>query len=379
MTKKSIIVGLCVILLSAAVSTPVEAQQDKRQAPRQKRDRTERIDKGERDRREKVVEMTKQELATLISAIVAAAEEEDSSEEVVSNSQTTQQQDINVSSGKRCRHRRDNAGTDDRRSTQQRDITITSNKDRELLYLLLQYHNLNAMKASMPNFAQPIMQPGQPISWGGQTYYPAGSSNVVVTQGAQPFAPAQTMPTSDKADQIQALKKEIAQLKESLSTPQQVAQQNPQRDNDQIAQQLTALRNQIDELEKAPTQAPVYNYDNRQVIHQDRSRNNVQLSRSVFFKVNSDVLNTEGLEAVRNVADFVIGDPRALVLVYGYASIDGPVDFNNKLAAKRAASVIKALQEAGVPASAIKRYDGGVDTTPAQRTNARRVDMDVIY
>lgn len=324
MTKKSIIVGLCVILLSAAVSTPVEAQQDKRQAPRQKRHRTERIERGERDRREKEVVMTKQELAMLINAIVTAAEEDE-----MSNA---------------C--------------PQQRDITITSNKDRDLLYLLLQYHNLNAMKASVPIYTQP----GQPINVGGQLYYPAGS-NLVVTQGG-----AQGMSDADK---VKALEEELARLK--------AAQQDPQRDDDQIAQQLSALRNQLNELEKASEQAPVYNYDNRRVIHQDRSRNNVQLSRSVFFKVNSDVINAEGLEAVRNVADFVINDPRALVLVYGYASIDGPVDFNNKLAAKRAASVIKALQEAGVPAAAIKRYDNGVDTTPAKRTDARRVDMDVIY
>ena len=338
MTKKSIIVGLCVILLSAAVSTSVEAQQDKRQAPRQKRDRTERVDKGERDRREKVVVMTKQELATLVNAIVTAAEENDATEEVRKPA---------------CPH------------AQQRDITITDDKDRDLLYLLLQYHNLNAMKASVPTFAQPVMQAGQPISWGGQLYYPTGSSNLVVTQGAQ------GAPVANDADKIKALEDELARLKE--------AQQNPQRNDDQIAQQLAALRQQIDELEKAPAQAPVYNYDNRRVIHQDRSRNNVQLSRSVFFKVNSDVLNAEGLEAVRNVADFVIGDPRALVLVYGYASIDGPVAFNNRLAAKRAASVIKALRAAGVPAAAIKRYDNGVDTTPSKRTDARRVDMDVIY
>ncbi|WP_297175065.1 OmpA family protein [uncultured Porphyromonas sp.] len=322
MTKKSFIVGLCVILLSAAVSTPVEAQRDRRQAPRQKRDRTERFERSERDQREKEVVMTKQELAMLVNAIVTAAEEDEMDG---------------------C--------------PQQRDITITSNKDRDLLYLLLQYHNLNAMKASAPIYTQP----GQPINVGGQLYYPAGS-NLVVTQGAQGM---------NDADKIKALEEELARLK--------AAQQDPQRDEDQIAQQLSALRDQLNELEKASEQAPVYNYDNRRVIHQDRSRNNVQLSRSVFFKVNSDVINAEGLEAVRNVADFVINDPRALVLVYGYASIDGPVDFNNKLAAKRAASVIKALQEAGVPAAAIKRYDNGVDTTPAKRTDARRVDMDVIY
>lgn len=325
MTKKSIIVGLCVILLSVAVSTPVEAQRDRRDAPRQKCDRTERIEKGERGQREKEVVMTKQELAMLINAIVTAAEEDE-----MSNA---------------C--------------PQQRDITITSNKDRDLLYLLLQYHNLNAMKAT-PVYTQP----GQPINVGGQLYYPAGS-NLVVAQGAQG-----AQATND-ADKIKALEEELARLK--------AAQQNPQRDDDQIAQQLAALRSQLNELEKASEKAPVYNYDNRRVIHQDRSRNNVQLSRSVFFKVNSDVINAEGLEAVRNVADFVINDPRALVLVYGYASIDGPVDFNNRLAAKRAASVIKALQEAGVPAVAIKRYDNGVDTTPAKRTDARRVDMDVIY
>lgn len=318
MTKKSFIVGLCVILLSAAVSTPVEAQCDRRQAPRQKRDRTERVERSERDRREKKVVMTKQELATLVNAIVTAAEEDE-----MNNT---------------C--------------PQQRDVTITNNKDRDLLYLLLQYHNLNAMKAT-PVYTQP----GQPISVGGQLYYPAGS-NLVVAQGAQGM---------NDADKIKALEEELARLKA------------PQRDEDQIAQQLAALRSQLNELEKASEKAPVYNYDNRRVIHQDRSRNNVQLSRSVFFKVNSDVLNAEGREAVRNVADFVINDPRALVLVYGYASIDGPVDFNNKLAAKRAASVIKALQEAGVPAAAIKRYDNGVDTTPAKRTDARRVDMDVIY
>ena len=329
MTKKSIIVGLCVIFLSAAVSTSVEAQQDKRQAPRQKRDRTERVDKGERDGREKVVVMTKQELATLVSAIVTAAEENDAEEQQYST----------------C--------------PQERDITITGDKDRDLLYLLLQYHNLNAQSAT-PVYAQP----GQPLNIGGQLYYPAGS-NIVVAQGAQ------GVPSTIDANRINAFEEELARLK--------AAQQDPQRDDNQIAQQLAALRNQLDELEKAPAQAPVYNYDNRRVIHQDRSRNNVQLSRSVFFKVNSDVLNAEGLEAVRNVADFVIGDPRALVLVYGYASIDGPVDFNNKLAAKRAASVIKALQAAGVPAAAIKRYDNGVDTTPAKRTDARRVDMDVIY
>lgn len=322
MTKKSFIVGLCVILLSAAVSTPVEAQRDRRQAPRQKRDRTERFERSERDQREKEVVMTKQELAMLVNAIVTAAEEDEMDG---------------------C--------------PQQRDITITSNKDRDLLYLLLQYHNLNAMKASAPIYTQP----GQPINVGGQLYYPAGS-NLVVAQGAQGM---------NDADKIKALEEELARLK--------AAQQDPQRDEDQIAQQLAALRSQLNELEKASNEPPVYNYDNRKIIHQDRSRNNVQLSRSVFFKVNSDVINAEGLEAVRNVADFVINDPRALVLVYGYASIDGPVDFNNKLAAKRAASVIKALQEAGVPAAAIKRYDNGVDTTPAKRTDARRVDMDVIY
>ena len=329
MTKKSIIVGLCVIFLSAAVSTSVEAQQDKRQVPRQKRDRTERVDKGERNRREKVVVMTKQELATLVSAIVTAAEENDTEEQQYST----------------C--------------PQERDITITGDKDRDLLYLLLQYHNRNAQSAT-PVYAQP----GQPLNIGGQLYYPAGS-NIVVAQGAQ------GAPSTIDANRINAFEEELARLK--------AAQQDPQRDDDQIAQQLAALRSQLNELEKASAQAPVYNYDNRQVIHQDRSRNNVQLSRSVFFKVNSDVLNAEGLEAVRNVADFVIGDPRALVLVYGYASIDGPVDFNNKLAAKRAASVIKALQAAGVPAAAIKRYDNGVDTTPAKRTDARRVDLDVIY
>ena len=324
MTKNSIIVGLCVIFLSAVVSTPVEAQRDKRQEPRHDRNRTEQVQRGPQ---EKKVVMTKQELATLISAIVKATEENDAQEETIHPYST-------------C--------------SQQRDIQITNKKDRDLLLLLLQYHNLNAMRSSAAAYAQPMTQAGQPINWGGQLYYPA-----------------------DIATRIKALEEELVHLR---ATQQEALQRAPkaQQDN-QVAQQLAALRNQINELEKASTQQPIYNYDQHQEIYQDRSRNNVQLSRSIFFKVNSDVINEEGLEAVKNVADFVINDPRAIVLVYGYASIDGPVAFNNSLAAKRAASVIKALQSAGVPAAAIKRYDNGVDTTPTKRTDARRVDMDVIY
>ena len=51
------------------------------------------------------------------------------------------------------------------------------------------------------------------------------------TQGAQG-----ALPTND-ADRIKALEEELARLK--------AAQQNPQRDDDQIAQQLAALRNQL--------------------------------------------------------------------------------------------------------------------------------------
>ncbi len=344
MTKNSIIVGLCVIFLSAVVSTPVEAQRDKRQEPRHDRNRTEQVQRGPQ---EKKVVMTKQELATLISAIVKATEENDAQEETIHPYST-------------C--------------SQQRDIQITNKKDRDLLLLLLQYHNLNAMRASAAAYAQPMTQAGQPINWGGQLCYPAGY-NVVVTTGSSTSPLTQQSP--DIANRIKALEEELVHLR---ATQQEALQRAPkaQQDN-QVAQQLAALRNQINELEKASTQQPIYNYDQHQEIYQDRSRNNVQLSRSIFFKVNSDVINEEGLEAVKNVADFVINDPRAIVLVYGYASIDGPVAFNNSLAAKRAASVIKALQSAGVPAAAIKRYDNGVDTTPTKRTDARRVDMDVIY
>ena len=80
MTKNSIIVGLCVIFLSAVVSTPVEAQRDKRQEPRHDRNRTEQVQRGTQ---EKKVVMTKQELATLISAIVKATEENDAQEETI--------------------------------------------------------------------------------------------------------------------------------------------------------------------------------------------------------------------------------------------------------------------------------------------------------
>lgn len=334
MTKRIWIVGLCVALLSA-VATPLVAQQ-------------ERVGEGNEtitstDKRQKVVEMTPRELEQLINAIVVASEQSDVS------------------------------------TRESRDITIVDGKDRDLLLLLLQYYNLRALRQPYVQTINPSIQ--QPMSYGGQLYLPAGTETpgnnvIVVPQGGQGQSPAY-IPTDDRAQRISALEDELRRLREDLAS-------NPQPqavDNSALERKIDDLRSEVSSLRQPQTVAPqtVPVQQPERVIYADRSRNNVQLSRSIFFKVNSDVINNVGADAVQSVANFVKNNPRALVLVYGYASIDGPVAFNNRLAAKRAASVIRALEDAGVPPVAIKRYDGGVDTNPAKRTDARRVDMDVIF
>lgn len=71
--------------------------------------------------------------------------------------------------------------------------------------------------------------------------------------------------------------------------------------------------------------------------------NNLNSVRFVFFRIGSSVITADQQPNVEMIAAFLKNHPKAKVVIKGYASQDGPLELNEKLAAARAESVKKAL------------------------------------
>lgn len=265
------------------------------------------------------------------------------------------------------------------------DNLIQNRKDRDILTLLLQYRNLqnmfaNVMAPQCNGCHQATCSHSQP-----QT------NNVAQTPSSQKDL--------ETLAQLRELEQEIIQLRSMVSNRpsgqnadimnklndiNSDLQKRPNADNAEILKSLNDLNRdlqaRLQALEnKSNNEDDMLRRREEALANRNPARSDVQMMRSVYFKINSDQLSVEGASAIKNVAQFVANNPRSLVLVYGYASIDGPVQHNNELSERRAVSVVKALREAGVPEVAIVKYANGVDTMPAEKENARRVDMQVIF
>ncbi|MCM1163263.1 MAG: OmpA family protein [Muribaculaceae bacterium] len=83
----------------------------------------------------------------------------------------------------------------------------------------------------------------------------------------------------------------------------------------------------------------------------------LQSVRYIFFKIGSAVITPDQQPNVEMVAAYLNNHPESTVVVKGYASQDGNLDFNLKLAAKRAEAVKTAL---------IKRYKINPDRIKAE-------------
>lgn len=71
--------------------------------------------------------------------------------------------------------------------------------------------------------------------------------------------------------------------------------------------------------------------------------NQLNSVRYVFFKIGSSVITKDQQPNVEMIAAYMKNHPKAKVVIRGYASKDGNLDFNIKLAEKRAQSVKNAL------------------------------------
>ncbi|MCM1349034.1 MAG: OmpA family protein [Firmicutes bacterium] len=89
--------------------------------------------------------------------------------------------------------------------------------------------------------------------------------------------------------------------------------------------------------------------------------NNLQSVRYIFYKIGSSVITADQMPNVEMVASYMKNHKNSTVLVKGYASQDGNLDFNIKLAQARAESVKNALiKKYGISADRIKAEGEGI-------------------
>lgn len=89
--------------------------------------------------------------------------------------------------------------------------------------------------------------------------------------------------------------------------------------------------------------------------------NQLNSVRYVFFKIGKSVITPDQMPNVEMIAAYMKSHPDSKVVIKGYASKDGPLEFNLKLAQARAEAVKNALvKKYGVKASRIQAEGQGI-------------------
>ena len=101
------------------------------------------------------------------------------------------------------------------------------------------------------------------------------------------------------------------------------------------------------------------------------------IRRDVFFIINSNAISDSEDAKIKEVVDFMNANPDSKVVVTGYADAGtGNDKINDKLAAKRAAAVVKALKEKyGIAESRITEESKGARVQPFSENDKNRVSI----
>ncbi len=114
-----------------------------------------------------------------------------------------------------------------------------------------------------------------------------------------------------------------------------------------------ALKAQLDECRKKP--APVVT---NTVV---QNTNTLESVRYIFYKIGSSTIGADQKPNVEMIAEYMKHNPKAKVSIKGYASKDGNLEFNKKLAAKRAQAVKDMLiNKYGIKADRIQAEGQGI-------------------
>lgn len=102
-----------------------------------------------------------------------------------------------------------------------------------------------------------------------------------------------------------------------------------------------------------------------------------QFKRQVFFAVSSSEITSEGKQTLDELALLVKNNPSLNVIITGNSSKDGNVRYNEALSKRRAESVLKYLQNSGVPPEKLQIQNAGEDHSADLLHYGRRVDITV--
>ena len=150
----------------------------------------------------------------------------------------------------------------------------------------------------------------------------------------------------------------------------QCADTKNQAEVDALNAQINALRADLDAC-LATTAANVAAADvavqeleackNRKPTVVEKVNNNLQSIRYIFYKIGSSVITADQQPNVEMVASYLKNHKDSKVVVKGYASQDGNLDFNIKLAAARAESVkTQLIKKYGIAADRITAEGEGI-------------------
>ena len=139
---------------------------------------------------------------------------------------------------------------------------------------------------------------------------------------------------------------------------------------DALNARVNALRGELDasvaanaaaEAQAAALAAELEACKNRKPEVIKEVNNNLQSVRYVFYKIGSSKITADQKPNVEMVADYLKNHKNAKVVIKGYASPDGNLEFNKKLAAARAESVKTMLvKNFGIAADRIDAKGEGI-------------------
>ncbi len=156
------------------------------------------------------------------------------------------------------------------------------------------------------------------------------------SNGTHSFAYAAPCDYSALNEQINALRAENAAL---------------QAANADAAAAATVLAAQLDDCLNRPAK----------VITETRNTNTLESVRYVFYRIGSSKITADQQPNVEMIANYLKNNPKASVVIKGYASQDGNLEFNKKLAASRAESVRSMLiSKYGIDGKRIKAQGEGI-------------------
>ncbi|MFQ7113406.1 OmpA family protein [Hallella bergensis] len=100
------------------------------------------------------------------------------------------------------------------------------------------------------------------------------------------------------------------------------------------------------------------------------------IRRDVFFTINKYAIRAAEQSKIDEIVSFLKENPDATVSVTGYADAGtGNNTINDRLAAQRAASVVKAIKDKGISANRIKSDSKGARVQPFAENNKNRVSI----